>query len=131
MTSSLYDVLTRRTPHAPGRGAGLVPSIIANLDRLFNSRRDGLAHLPDFGLPDVSQIYRDMPESIGGLTRAIQALVERYEPRLSRVRVEHQDTDPYAMQLEFLLSAELPDRSPVQFRTTFSSVEPVHVDPLA
>jgi type VI secretion system protein len=98
-------------------------SILDNLNRLFNSRRGSIAHLPDYGLPDITQVYRDLPYSIEGLRGAIREAVEKYEPRLRRVRVEHQKGDPYAMRITFILTAEMTRGQKVQFQTTFASHE--------
>lgn len=134
MEASLYDVL--RGTFADGRRLeSLSPSvwrersILSNLDRLMNTRQGALAHLPNYGVPDLSDVYRDMPGSIGELQRAIAGAVETYEPRLRGVRVEHQATDQYAMQLVFLLTAVTPSGEQVRFKTTFSSDEEAHVAP--
>jgi type VI secretion system protein len=100
-----------------------VISIIDNLNRLFNTRRGSISYLPDYGLPDITEVYRDLPYSIDGLRRAIKETVAKYEPRLHRVRVKHQESDPYSMRLVFILSAEIQRGQRVQFRTTFSSSE--------
>ena len=102
-------------------------SIIDNLSRLFNARRGSVEHLPDYGLPDITQVYRELPYSIEGLRQAIKETVETYEPRLRRVRVDHQRGDPFAMRITFILSAELSRGQRVQFQTTFSSSELTHV----
>jgi type VI secretion system protein len=134
MEASLYDVL--RGTFADGRRLeSLSPnvwrdrSILSNLERLMNTRQGALAHLPDYGVPDLSDVYRDMPGSIAELQQAVEATIETYEPRLRRVRVEHQATDRYAMQLVFLVTAELLDGERVRFKTTFSSDEEAHVLP--
>jgi len=106
-----------------------VLSILDNLNRLFNSRRGSIAHLVDYGLPDITQVYRDLPYSVEGLRQAIRETVEKYEPRLRRVRVDHQKGDPYAMRITFILSAELLTGQRVQFQTTFQSNELTHVVP--
>jgi type VI secretion system protein len=134
MRAGLFDVLVGefadgRPVSEVGESEHLVLSIIGNLSRLFNTRRGAVAHLPDYGLPDISEIYRDMPDSVVELQDAIRLSVERYEPRLRRVRVDHERSDPYAMRLVFLLSGELHDRRRVQFQTTFSSHELVDVRP--
>jgi type VI secretion system protein len=136
MEASLYDVL--RGTFIDGRRLASVSretwrerSIISNLDRLMNTRRGALSHLPDYGLPDLSDVYRDMPGSIIELQGAIESAVETYEPRLRRVRVEHQATDRYAMQLVFLLTAESLDGERIRFRTTFSSEEEARVTPIS
>ncbi len=134
MQASLYDVLSGR--FADGRRVDeiheayhRVPSILGNLERLFNTRRGSIRHLPDYGLPDITEIYRDIPDSVEKLREALLKAVQRYEPRLRRIRIKAQPIDPYAMRLEFLLSAELVDRTPVRFQTTFSSIEAAHVMP--
>jgi type VI secretion system protein len=104
-------------------------SILDNLNRLFNTRQGSIAHLPDYGLPDITEVYRDLPYSIDGLRKAIKAAVEKFEPRLRRVRVDHQKTDPYAMRLSFLLTAQLLRGERVQFQTTFTSNELAQVKP--
>ncbi len=132
MRISIYDRLTGR--FADGRPVEqvsperqLLQSIISNLTRLFNTRRSSIQHLPEYGLPDITDIYRDVPDSIIELQRIIKNVVEAYEPRLRRVRVEHERTDPFAMRLEFLLSGAIIDGDRVSFQTTFSSNEGARV----
>jgi type VI secretion system protein len=104
-----------------------VLSILDNLNRLFNTRCGSIDHLQDYGLPDTTQVYRDLPYSIEGLRTAIKEAVRKYEPRLRRVRVDHQQDDPYAMRITFILSAEMLRGQKVQFQTTFASHELAHV----
>lgn len=135
MEASIYDIL-RGTFGDGRRVASVSPdawrerSIISNLDRLMNTRRGALSHLTEYGLPDISDVYRDMPGSINELQQAIAAAVETYEPRLQHVRVEHQATDRYSMQLVFLLTAETLTGERIRFKTTFSSEEEAHVAPV-
>ena len=123
---SIIDVLHGRT--GDGDGA-LVQSVIDNLGRLLNTRRGSVGHLPEYGLPDLTEIYRDVPESIEALRRAVREAVEAYEPRLRRVRVTHEASDPYEMQIVLVLHGELPDRQRIELRTTFSSADVVRVSP--
>ena len=106
-------------------------SIIDNLSRLFNTRRGSLPHIPDYGLPDISQVYRDLPYSIDGLRAAIKQVVEKYEPRLRRVRVEQQQggEGEYEMRVSFIVSGELQQGQKVQFQTTFKSNDLAEVRP--
>jgi type VI secretion system protein len=105
-------------------------SIIDNLTRLFNTRRGSLDHMPDYGLPDITQVYRDLPYSIDGLRAAIKDVVERYEPRLRRVRVEkHEKEGDFDMRVSFIVSGELMKGQKVQFQTTFTSNELAEVLP--
>ena len=107
-------------------------SIVDNLSRLFNTRRGSIAHLPDFGLPDISQVYRDLPYSIEGLRGAIRSVVEKYEPRLHRVRVEMLEKDKdeeHDMRVSFIVMGELEKGQRVQFQTTFTSNDLAEVRP--
>lgn len=135
MEASVYDVLTGT--FADGRPVTSVRkerrrlwSVVSNLNRLFNTRRGSVEHLPDYGLPDMLTVYRDAPRSIDELRRAIKDLVESYEPRLRRVRVKHRETDDYEMRVMFLLEAELVDGPQVRFETTFASHDSARVEPM-
>lgn len=135
MNAGLFDVLCGR--FADGRRLETVPSddhrvmsIVTHLNHLLSTRRGAIGHLPDYGLPDISEIYRDMPDSLDDLQRAIKDAVETYEPRLGRVHVTHKRTDRLAMRLTFLLHGELHDGRRIRLQTTFSSHELVNVRPV-
>ncbi len=44
-------------------------SVLDNLQRILNSRVGSLAHLPDYGLADMSVILQGLPASTHGLMR--------------------------------------------------------------
>ena len=135
MHCGLFDALTGR--FAGGERLDEVPeaehrlrSILGNLGRLFNTRQGSLAHAPDFGLPDITDISRDRPERVDALRRAIRDAVQRYEPRLQRVRVEMEAGGRAPpSKLVFLLVAEMAPQGRVEFQTTIRSDEPVDVRP--
>jgi len=104
-------------------------SIIDHLTRLFNTRSGCLSHLPDYGLPDISELYRRMPDGLDELRAAIRKTVEKYEPRLKNVKVVPRDTEVKASQLIFILSAEIKGGGQVRFQTTFSTTEPSTIIP--
>jgi type VI secretion system protein len=123
----VFDVLHGSV--ADGRAFGAVApaerrvlSVAGSLTRLFRTRQGALAHRPDYGLPDLSSVYRDVPESIPDLRRSIRAAVEAFEPRLGDVRVVLQDAPSWVtgeLRLVFLLSGRLAGHGPVRLRTTF------------
>jgi type VI secretion system protein len=89
---------------------------------MFNTREGTLPHLPDYGLPDISEIYRRMPHGIQQLKDAIKRSVERYEPRLINVRVKHQESKPLEFRLIFIITGDLKSGGgTVRLQTTFSS----------
>jgi type VI secretion system protein len=99
-----------------------IVSIMDHLNRLFNTREGSLTHLKDYGLPDISDIYRKMPHGIEELQKAIKRAVEKYEPRLKKIKVTPRETDPREFRLVFILSAELAWGGLVRFQTTFTSM---------
>jgi type VI secretion system protein len=132
MKCGLFDALTGR--FADGTRLADVPesdhrlrSILGNLGRLFNTRRGTLAHVPEFGLPDLSDVSRAAPAEVESVRRAIRESVERFEPRLRRVRVDRDVSDPSSPYLVFLLSAEIELFGKVQFQTTIRADDLVEV----
>jgi len=105
-------------------------SIVANLQRLFNTRRGSLAHIPEYGLPDMTTVYLDAPDSIDMLRRAVQAAAERYEPRLRRVHVESSDVDMARMRTTFIVSGEVSRGRRIRLQTTFQSQDLAQVQNL-
>jgi type VI secretion system lysozyme-like protein len=65
----------------------IIWSIRDNLTRIFTTRAGLLPHLPDYGLPDITEIYRQMPYGIPKLKEAMEIAIAEYEPRLKNVRV--------------------------------------------
>ena len=127
MKQALFENLTGQfldgTPLAsvPAARRGIL-SIMDHLNRLFNTREGSLVHLKDYGLPDISEIYRKMPHGIEELQKAIARTVEKYEPRLKKVKVTPRETDPKEFRLVFILSGELTEGGLVRFQTTFTSM---------
>jgi type VI secretion system protein len=126
MKQALFENLTGHflngTPveSVPAQNRGIM-SIMDHLNRLFNTRKGSLMHLKDYGLPDISEIYRKMPHGIEELQKAIKRTVEKYEPRLRKVKVTERETDPKDFKLVFILSGELAEGGLVRFQTTFTS----------
>ncbi len=96
-------------------------SIRAHLTRLLNSRCGSLAHLPDYGLPDVTEIYQGLPYSIDALIDAIKNTIEKYEPRLHNVSIKptHQNDKDCVLRLEIYATTNTNDQ--LQLSTYFMS----------
>ncbi len=128
MKQALFENLTGHfldgTPvESVAQGNRGIMSIMDHLNRLFNTREGSLPHLKDYGLPDISEIYRKMPHGIEELQKAIKRTVEKYEPRLVKVKVTPRETDPKDFRLVFILSGELAEGGGlVRFQTTFTSM---------
>ncbi|HLV33169.1 MAG TPA: type VI secretion system baseplate subunit TssE [Chitinispirillaceae bacterium] len=99
-----------------------IKSIMDHLNRMFNTRKGSLPHLKDYGLPDISEIYRKMPHGIKELQEAIQRAVEIYEPRMENVQVMQKDSEDLKFKLIFIISGEMKNGGAVLFQTTFTSM---------
>ncbi|MBD3419721.1 MAG: type VI secretion system baseplate subunit TssE [Chitinivibrionales bacterium] len=134
MKQGLFEGLTGHfldnTPvdEVPAKNRRIV-SIMDHLNRMFNTREGSLVHLKDYGLPDISEIYRKMPDGIDELQEAIKRTIEKYEPRLKRVKILQKETDKKDFKLEFILSAELLEGGQVRFQTTFTSMGNSSIEP--
>jgi len=96
-------------------------SIADHLHRMFNTRKGSVPHLPDYGLPDINEIYRKLPGSLKDLEETIIILTTKYEPRLERVRVRSVPTAPTEFKLNFEMSASIKGGDRILFKTSFSS----------
>ena len=57
------------------------------MQRILNCRAGTLAHLPDYGLPDMTAVLQGMPASAHQLMSTLSAVLLKYEPRLQRIAV--------------------------------------------
>ena len=64
-------------------------SITDHLYRLLNARRGAVSHIPDYGLPDLTELYQGLPYSVEILIQEIRSLIDKYEPRLQNVRIDY------------------------------------------
>ena len=95
-----------------------------HLALLLNTRMGSVPDLPDYGLPDVSTFYTDYPGSLAELRGLVLRVVEKYEPRLSNVRVKLLESDATEFRASFLISGEMDQEGEtvaVQYRTTISN----------
>jgi len=94
-------------------------SVRDNIERILNNRRRSLAHLPDFGLDDLSEIYRHLPSSTFRLRNAIESTLLKYEPRLRAVDIEVHSAEP-GMMVSFTMACHLHKEGLVRFDTVFT-----------
>lgn len=94
-------------------------SVQDNIQRILNSRRNSLAHLPDYGLGDLSMIYSQLPAAAHTLKREIEATLLTYEPRLKSIDIAIDETEP-GMRFSFTMSCHLHRAGLVRFGTHFT-----------
>ena len=106
-------------------------SVVTHLTSLLNARRGVLHHLADYGLPDVEDIYEGLPYSQHELALEVKKLIEKYEPRVSRVNVVPIDIKEDNCVIRFDITAYLSSGKTIRLNTRFASggkanVSPVH-----
>lgn len=91
---------------------------------LLNTRRGSIHHLPDFGLPDLADIYKGYPESLHYLGAEIRRTIEKYEPRLIHLKVELVSSSSDYFEANYAITGYLRESdgktASVTFRTMIS-----------
>ncbi|WP_265670223.1 type VI secretion system baseplate subunit TssE [Klebsiella grimontii] len=96
----------------------VILSVLDNMQRILNCRAGTLAHLPDYGLPDMTKILRGMPGTAHELMEKLSAVLLKYEPRLQRLTVVLlEQTQPG--ELRYAIDAELKGVGLVRYGTEF------------
>jgi len=101
----------------------MIEDIRSHLNFLLLCRQGSHKHLPDYGLPDITQVYQNLPDSINDFIKAIQTTITRYEPRLNDVTVQFKpETEEDCVISVQILGKLVSDcANDVQFRGLFTS----------
>ncbi len=82
-------------------------SIIENLRMVLSTRQGSVQHLPDFGMPDILQLYFDSGNSIDPVKKEIKNVIMKYEPRIGDVQVQKSDFDQESMKITLKIIATI------------------------
>ena len=96
----------------------VILSVLDNMQRILNCRAGALAHLPDYGLPDMTKILQGMPGTAHQLMRILSDVLLKYEPRLNKVTVVMQE-QTIPGELRYAIDAELKGIGLVRYGTDF------------
>mgnify|MGYP003411590718 CR=1 FL=1 len=86
-------------------------SIIENLRMVLSTRQGSVQHLPDFGMPDILQLYFNSNNSIDPIKKEIRNVVLKYEPRIAEVEVHKTNFDQESMKITLKVIATIKDIS--------------------
>ena len=122
-TPSLYEMLCGNfsgglSLHQVSEQNQVILSVLDNMQRILNCRAGTLAHLPDYGLPDMTKILQGMPGTAHQLITTLSAVLLKYEPRLSRINVVMQEQIQPG-ELRYAIDAELKGVGLVRYGTEF------------
>ncbi|MBF5014506.1 type VI secretion system baseplate subunit TssE [Burkholderia pseudomultivorans] len=94
-------------------------SVQHNVRRILNTRAGALKHLPDYGLPDLTSIYKALPASAHLLKSQMEATLLKYEPRIRAIDVEILENDDPGVLVSFEMTCHLKKAGLVRFGTYF------------
>ncbi|HDR2678807.1 TPA: type VI secretion system baseplate subunit TssE [Enterobacter mori] len=122
-TPSLYEMLTGNFTggldlHQVSEQNQVILSVLDNMQRILNCRTGTLAHLPDYGLPDLTKILQGMPGTAHELMGTLSAVLLKYEPRLKSINVILLDQE-IPGELRYAIDAELRGIGQVRYGTEF------------
>ncbi len=99
--------------------AALVRSVLANVQRILNTRAGSAGAQMDLGLPSPHELMQGFPATMHDAQNAIRTCILKYEPRLAAAVVSWVPQPDGAPDLRFAISATLADdaRTPLSFTT--------------
>jgi len=120
---SLYEMLTGNFTggldlHQVSEQNQVILSVLDNMQRVLNCRAGTLAHLPDYGLPDMTRVLQGMPGTAHELMAILSAVLLKYEPRLKKINVVLLDQN-IPGELRYAIDAELRGIGLVRYGTEF------------
>lgn len=120
---SLYEILYGNFSggldlHHVSEENQVILSVLDNMQRILNCRAGTLAHLPNYGLPDVTKILQGMPGTAHQLITTLSDVLLQYEPRLNSIRVDML-RQVIPGELRYAIDAELKGIGLVRYGTEF------------
>lgn len=94
-------------------------SVVEHIQRLLEARKGMLIHMPDFGMPDIGDLFRRLPGSATEIQTEMEALIRKYEPRMENARVQFQEFDAALARVRFKITGSLKGSGRVQFESSF------------
>ena len=83
-------------------------SVLEHLNALLNTRQGSAMIADDLGMPDFTNMIRSFDDmTFEDLALAIQSVLEKYEPRLSRPRVEVLPREDKVLKMKFKIEGRL------------------------
>ena len=102
--------------------ASLAEAVREHLLLLLNTRQGSISHLPEYGMPDLSDYYKGFPDSLVQLADALKGSIAKYEPRISDLKVVLASTSHTGFEAIFsingILWGDSGEPEKVEFKTT-------------
>ncbi len=103
-------------------------NLLEHLQGMLSTRQGSMATLPDYGIPDVTEMLHNFPDAIATMQRALKHTIEAYEPRLTGVRVNFIPNDDLIIRFEIAASLVTENgKTPMKFETTMEMSRKISV----
>ena len=102
----------------------MMDSTLRHLQQILNTRRGNVPIAEDYGMPDFTNFRHADTDSLREFERAIRQTIQKYEPRLTAVRVRLLPQDEDVLSLRFQIVAMLATqdlKEPVLFESVVDS----------
>ena len=84
-------------------------SVIENLRMVLSTRQGSVQHLPDFGMPDILQLYFDSGNSLDPVKKVLGNAILKYEPRIGNVEIQQSNFEQESMRISLKIIASIKD----------------------
>jgi len=98
------DAPRRREKDDPRK---ILESVLNHLQRILNTRQGNVPIGPEYGVPDFTDLVQVYPEGVRDFERSIKQTVQKYEPRLTSVRVRFIPPGEDVLSLRFQIKGRL------------------------
>lgn len=98
---------------------------------MLNSRHGHAPAQPDYGIPDLNEFMFAFPDSLTPMRQALQASIEKYEPRLRNVKVVWAPDENNPLNIRFDITARMVigrDAIPISFATNASTASGLGIE---
>jgi len=118
----LLERIRRWEEEPSGRGREnpkrTIDSVVRHLQRLLNTRQGSAQIAEDYGSPDFAHLLQGGPEAPVDVETVIRDVIEKYEPRLTGVRVRYAAHDDEKLTHRFDVQARIQgDARPIYLET--------------
>jgi type VI secretion system protein len=82
-------------------------SILRNLQRILNTRLGQAPAQMDMGMPSPSEIVQASPDAVGLVLKNLRSCIEKYEPRLGSIEINHVESEHDVLTLRYQVIARI------------------------
>ncbi|KDN13096.1 hypothetical protein BGI40_09475 [Snodgrassella communis] len=102
-------------------------SVMNNIERILNTCRGSVKHIPDYGLPDLSIIYRHLLSSLSLLQKYINFTIFKIRASCTVLQIQMVENKSTDFIIAYELLCKLKEVGYIRFSTTFDGDEAVRV----